>query len=90
MNLSGVFPPVTTPFDGAVITQAVARTFERRGTSLSLGSTVMSDGFARDADRQSAWAGYLRKERIDTVPSSFEAVLPVILGVCGSAVSRGE
>jgi len=70
---------VTTPFDGAVITQAVARTFERRGTSLSLGSTVMTDGFARDADRQSAWAGYLRRERIDSLPSSFEAVMPIIL-----------
>jgi hypothetical protein len=50
----------------------------------------MTDGFARDADRQTAWAGYLRKERIDTVPSSFEAVMPVIWAVCRSAVSRGE
>ena len=31
---------VSTPFDGAVVTQAVARTFARRGTSLSSGSTV--------------------------------------------------
>ncbi len=74
---------VTTPFDGAVITEAVRRTFERRGTSLSSGSTVMTEGFARDADRQSAWAGYLRKERIDTVPGSFEAVMPVILDFVG-------
>jgi hypothetical protein len=84
---------VTTPFDGAVITQAVARTFERRGTSLSLGSTVMSDGFARDPERQSAWAGYLRKERIDSVPSSFEAVMTVILEFVGApfrAASEGS
>ncbi len=84
---------VTTPFDGTVITQAVARTFERRGTSLSSGSTVMTAGFARDADRQAAWAGYLRKERIDTVPSSFEAVMPVILEFVGPpfrAASEGS
>lgn len=74
---------VTTPFDGAVITEAMRRTFERRGTSLSSGSTVMTEGFARDADRLSAWAGYLRKERIDTVPGSFEAVMLVILDFVG-------
>lgn len=74
---------VTTPFDGAVITEAMRRTFERRGTSLVAGSTVMSEGFAQDADRQSAWAGYLRKERIDSVPGSFEAVMPVILDFVG-------
>lgn len=76
---------VTTHFDGAVITEAVKRTFERRGTSLSPGSTVMTEGFAQDSDRQSAWAGYLRKERIGTVPSSFEAVIPVILDFIGPA-----
>jgi len=84
---------VTTPFDGAVITQAVARTFERRGTSLSWESTVMTAGFARDADRQSAWAGYLRKERIDSVPSSFDAVMAVILEFVGPpfrAASEGS
>lgn len=84
---------VTTPFDGAVITQAVTRTFERRGTSLSWGSTVMTDGFARDADRQSAWAGYLRKERIDSVPSSLAAGMPVILEFVGPlfrAASEGS
>lgn len=74
---------VTTPFEGNVITEAVKRTFERRGTSLSPGSTVMTEGFARDSDRQTAWAGYLRKERIDTVPASFEAVMPVILELVG-------
>ena len=74
---------VSTPFDGAVITQAVARTFERRGTSTAAGSTVMTEGFAKNADRQTAWAGYLRRERIDTVPSSFEAVMPVILDLVG-------
>ncbi|OGN83058.1 MAG: hypothetical protein A3G84_04115 [Chloroflexi bacterium RIFCSPLOWO2_12_FULL_71_12] len=74
---------VTTPFDGAVITEAVKRTFERRGTSLTPGSTVMTEGFAQDSARQSAWAGYLRKERIGTVPGSFEAVMPVILDLIG-------
>lgn len=74
---------VSTPFDGAVITQAVARTFERRGTSTAAGSTVMTEGFAKNADRQTAWSGYLRRERIDTVPSSFEAVMPVILDLVG-------
>lgn len=73
----------TTPFDGAVLTEAVRRTFERRGTSLDAGSTVMTDGFAQDANRQSSWAGYLRKERIDTVPDSLESVMPVILGFIG-------
>lgn len=74
---------VTTPFDGAVVTEAVRRTFERRGTSLAAGSTVMTDGFGRDTNRQSSWAGYLRKERIDTVPDSFETVMPVILDFVG-------
>ena len=74
---------VTTPFDGAVVAEAMMRTFQRRGTSMAAGSTVMTDDFARDPERQSAWTGYLRKERIDTVPGSFEAVMPVILDFVG-------
>jgi hypothetical protein len=74
---------VTTPFEGAVITEAVARTFERRGTSTSAGSTVMSEGCAKNPERQTAWAGYLRRERVGTVPGSFDAVMPVILDLVG-------
>lgn len=74
---------VTTPFDGATISLALRRTFERRGTSLSSGSTVMTEGFASDADRQSGWAGYLRKERIATLPGSFGAVMGVVIDFVG-------
>ena len=74
---------VTTPFEGAVIAEAIARTFERRGTPTSAGSTVMTEGFAKRPERQTAWAGYLRRERIDTVPGSFDAVMPVILDLVG-------
>lgn len=74
---------VTTPFDGAVVTEAMRRTFERRGTSMAAGSTVMTDDFALDRERQSAWIGYLRKERIDNVPESFAAVMPLILDFIG-------
>ena len=74
---------VTTPFDGAVIAEAVARTFERRGTSMSAGSTVMTEGFAKNPERQTAWAGYLRRERIGSLPGSFDAVMPVILDLVG-------
>lgn len=81
---------MTTPFDGAVLTEAVGRTFERRGTSLDAGSTVMTDGFARDANRQSSWAGYLRKERIETVPESFEAVILGFIGPPFRAAGDGS
>lgn len=74
---------ITTPFDGALLSLAVRRTFERRGTSLSSDSTVMTEAFATDADRQSAWAGYLRKERIATVPGSFGTVMAVIIDFVG-------
>lgn len=76
---------VTTPFDGAMVTEAMMRTFQRRGTSMAAGSTVMTDDFARNPERQSAWTGYLRKERIENVPESFAAVMPVILDFIGPA-----
>ena len=42
---------VTTPFEGAIVAEAVTRTFERRGTSMSAGSTVMTEGFAKNPER---------------------------------------
>ena len=74
---------VTTPFDGAVIAEAVGRTFARRHTSLSAGSTVLTEGFAKNPERQTAWSGYLRRERIGSLPGSFDAVMPVILDLAG-------
>lgn len=66
-----------------MIAEALARTFERRGTAMSAGSVVLTEAFAKNADRQTAWAGYLRRERIGSLPGSFEAVMPVILDLVG-------
>ncbi|MEW6245828.1 MAG: nucleotidyl transferase AbiEii/AbiGii toxin family protein [Nitrospirota bacterium] len=55
----------THPFKGAVLSQAIQATFERRRTPLPLDSpTALTDSFARDQTKQTQWNAFVRKGRI--------------------------
>lgn len=56
-------------FDGAVLTQAVAATFERRQTAIPQGLPIgLSDEFINDVQKEKQWQAFLRKNALDQVP----------------------
>jgi hypothetical protein len=61
--------------DGALLAQAVAATFKRRGTEVPSGVPVgLSTAFAADADKNTQWAAFVRRIRIEPAPP-FAAVV---------------
>lgn len=54
-------------FDGRVLTEAMRATFERRGTPLpSSLPLALTPAFAESSAKQAQWAGFLKKNRLDT------------------------
>ncbi|MBK7422312.1 MAG: nucleotidyl transferase AbiEii/AbiGii toxin family protein [Propionivibrio sp.] len=61
-------------FDGSVLSQAVAATFERRSTALPEGIPIgLSDGFINDAQKAKQWLAFLRKNALE--PMLLETVI---------------
>jgi predicted nucleotidyltransferase component of viral defense system len=55
--------------DDALLAQAVAATFSRRGTALSgVLPSGLSDEFAGDAARNAMWLSFMKKNEIDVIP----------------------
>jgi len=56
-------------FDGAVLTRAVAATFERRTTPIPQGIPIgLSDEFINDVQKEKQWQAFLRKNALDPMP----------------------
>jgi len=56
-------------FDGALLTQAVIATFERRRTKLPDGIPLgLSDEFVQDDQKNKQWLAFLRKNALDSMP----------------------
>lgn len=55
--------------DPGILAQAIAATFNRRGTSVPTALPIgLSDEFANDSSRQALWAAFIRKNGLDAVP----------------------
>lgn len=81
-----------TEFDGDTLRRAVRATFDRRKTMLPPDIPFgLTDGFAQDAQKQSQWQGFLRKNRLealrlnDVVASLRDFLLPVIAAASADA-----
>lgn len=62
-------------FDGALLSQAVAATFERRQTSLPATVPIaLQNEFGRDAARVTQWRAFTRKNRLQHAPELEEVV----------------
>ncbi len=56
-------------FDGALLTQAVTATFERRRTAFPEGIPVgLSDEFVQDEQKNKQWLAFLRKNALEPMP----------------------
>ena len=57
-------------FDGPVLATAIAKTFEHRGTELTLQPTALTADFATDAGKMTQWNAFVRKSRLERLPIS--------------------
>jgi hypothetical protein len=65
-------------FDGAVLAEAIASTFESRNTPIPVNPTAFSVEFAQREDKQAQWKAFMRRSRPEGVPGEFaEAVAGV-------------
>lgn len=80
-------------FDGAILAEAVRKTFSHRGTPLVPHPTVFSPTFASDTSKASQWRGFLRKSQLKDVPQDFASVAATIAAFLApllTAVSDGR
>jgi len=62
-------------FDGPRLSEAIAKTFERRGTVLPIGEPVaLTAEFSGNAQKQAQWAGFIRRMKLRDVPALAEIV----------------
>ena len=62
----------TFSFDGGVLADAIAATFERRHTDIPTDTPVaLTPAFAEDAAKQAQWRGFLRRTAIAIAPGPF-------------------
>jgi hypothetical protein len=81
-------------FDGETLALAMNRTFATRGTKIPGKPIALTDEFAKEASRQTRWQGFVRKNRLQNVPSaSFADIvegIAVFLGPIARALAAGE
>ncbi len=69
----------TKAFDGAVLGEAMRRTFARRGTPLRPDAAVFAEAYARDAQRVRDWAAFRRRSRPAEYPEDFANVHALVV-----------
>lgn len=86
--LSGQFE-----FDGWLLSEAIARTFENRRTVMSAVPIALTAAFANDSIKQTRWKGFVRKSRLEIAPMDFPVVVEALrqfLGPLAAAITTGE
>jgi len=64
------------PFEGVILTRAIAATFKRRKTALpEQMALALTPDFARDPIKQRQWSGFLNRGRLGSTPPDLEAVI---------------
>jgi hypothetical protein len=71
------------PFEGAVLGEAVRRTFARRGTSLHAEPVALSTTFAHDLAKQMQWRAFIRRGRLGDAPTDLATVVGRLNGFLG-------
>jgi len=59
-------------FDGRDLSEAIAQTFARRGTTATTEAVCFSESFGESADKQKQWQAFVRRSRLaEDVPGAF-------------------
>ncbi len=80
-------------FDGTIMARAMTETFAARGTAIPAAPVALTRDFANDAARQTQWRAFIRKSRLENVPSDFAEIVEavaVFLGPVTRALAAGE
>jgi len=78
-------------FDGATLHKAIHATFARRQTAL--GDQLpyqLTDGFAKEATKQTQWAAFLRRNGLTGPPLDFAEVIGLIRQFVGPAIQADK
>ncbi len=62
-------------FDGVTLATAIRRTFTHRKTAVVAHPTALTPTFGGDATKQTQWHGFLRKTRLNDLPTSLQSVI---------------
>jgi hypothetical protein len=62
-------------FDGEILSLAIKRTFENRGTRIESEPFVFSPLFIADSVKQTQWKAFVRKSKLSVAPDSFADIL---------------
>ena len=65
-------------FDGAVLVNAIAETFRRRGMTMPANPVPLSQEFGENPMKQTQWAAFLRKGKLTDPPSNFAEVIDAL------------
>ncbi len=65
-------------FEGTALSEAIAKTFEHRGTSVPSAPMCLSTAFSRDSAKQVQWRAFRRKSRLDEAPQELEDLIDAI------------
>ena len=64
----------TYDFRGAVLADAIGKTFSNRNTPVNSKPTVFEPSFGKDHTRNTQWRGFISRTRLDDVPKAFSEV----------------
>lgn len=73
----------TESFDGAILQQAIRRTFERRETPLDPKATALSVTYRADRERQALWVAARTRYERDRAPERFENAMTRVIAFVG-------
>lgn len=65
-------------FDGSVLAQAIRETFRWRQTAFPANPVAFSDSFSQDSERQTQWAAFLRRLRLEDAPTTLRETVQTI------------
>jgi hypothetical protein len=80
-------------FDGTTLATAIQKTFAHRNTTVLSRPTALTPEFGGYASKQTQWQGFLRKAKLDGVPTTLQTViddLAQFLGPVAAAIESGS
>jgi hypothetical protein len=73
----------TESLDGAVVQDAIRKTFERRRTGLDPRASALGAAYRTDPDRQGLWAASCRRYERANAPERFEEAMNRVIAFVG-------
>jgi predicted nucleotidyltransferase component of viral defense system len=64
-------------FQGSTLAQAITETFSNRGTAIPADPVAWSAAYAGNPARQTQWLGFVRRNRLQEIPTDFAEIVSV-------------